>query len=206
MNGVFLGLQGCSAGFPSGFPSGNPSEQPCQPLENLSLSPLLLRLIQSSEKTQILQAQYSIVLVVGKSNKKKFFNMFYRLQFRPIADVLTRGDGGGSLGKFFQTTPLGFSQLVLFSGMWPDKFPLFLVAWIWSGTILAAERGCVSKILPWAWGPRSRILLAQPSSAARTIIFVLSTECWDTSLLINLVSGSNSKETSHPIECSIWPY
>ena len=61
--------------------------------------------------------------------------------------------------------------------------------WWMSGTILAAEQGWVSKILPRGpraqpegQGPRGRILLAQPSSAARIIILVLPTECWDTSL------------------------
>ena len=69
-----------------------------------------------------------------------------------------------------------------------------------TGINLPAEQGWVSKNLPR--GPRGRFLLIHPSSAGMLIILVLGT----LPFLINLVSSSNSKDTSHPNKYSIRPY
>ena len=73
---------------------------------------------------------------------------------------------------------------------------------------LLAEQGWVNKILPQGpkthlkgRGTRGMFLLNHPSCAGRFIIIVLSKECLDTSLSKYVVSGPNSRDTSHPNKC-----
>ena len=81
-----------------------------------------------------------------------------------------------------------------------------------SGTILAAERGLVSKILPpgpraKSQGLRGRILLAQSLALLLGSSFLfLQQNAGALPFLINIVSSSNSKDTSHLNNCSIRPY